>query len=672
MNFKVHLLKDVATELKVSPVIIIQFLRKRGHKMVNSHSTEIPDHLFQLLKISEVKISERKHRLSSIAKEFGIKISSITDYLKRKGYVIENNPMTKVSHEIYELLKEAQLKNSQIDENVLLNLKTPSHLSNEESKMLKLSHVAKEFNISIATIVQFLQTKGERLSIMPMTKLSPLQYQLVEKEYHIERENLREAKTAKNHPKAWKLPIVKKEKKTSVNNKPLFLKVVKEEKKSISKSKRPRILVKKDEFSTSKSNPVLKEKELKNSNINHTYFINFRSNKVYLGREKILRLSDLELPSYINPFPQPMSWLIRVIKFHPNTGVLKAQILSFHKGIMDFTQEQSEDLETLKDINSISFERTDRDALDRSVKGLQTAETVYPQEVQDNKSEISKATIKDNSLSEEKIITISDTVYISFSDLEFKDGEVCFKYKYSRIRKELLFRIFNPYLKKEFEFVKNYFPKALGVKQIKVDLTVETSGHLVKSYSATSPEISKINPTIISQVRISFLKKALNGKNESNDSLTQRQFFENAGVSKLNEFYLDDNGLLEDLMEIKSTKHKNHLKYLASKQSNLEKIRFLFKPFSFVFLIERSGFFYAVWETLTTSEATYVWPIKKELFNLAENYQAIQALIISIKEGKKTVYIETTDHEFHRIRHDYSEANDGFPKWQMEIEKLLK
>lgn len=50
-------------------------------------------------------MSENKtQRLSKVAKELNVSVSTITDFLKSKGHTIENNPMAKLSDDLYELL----------------------------------------------------------------------------------------------------------------------------------------------------------------------------------------------------------------------------------------------------------------------------------------------------------------------------------------------------------------------------------------------------------------------------------------------------------------------------------------------------------------------------------------------------------------------------------------
>src|SRR3954470_9907593 len=50
-------------------------------------------------------MSENKaQRLSKVAKELNVSVSTITDFLKSKGHVVENNPMAKLSDDLYVLL----------------------------------------------------------------------------------------------------------------------------------------------------------------------------------------------------------------------------------------------------------------------------------------------------------------------------------------------------------------------------------------------------------------------------------------------------------------------------------------------------------------------------------------------------------------------------------------
>jgi translation initiation factor IF-2 len=80
-------------------------------------------------------MSENKvQRLSKVAKEINVSIGTITDFLKSKGHQIENNPMAKISEEIYSLLlKEYQSEKA----------------AKEEAKQITSSTKAKKESISL-------------------------------------------------------------------------------------------------------------------------------------------------------------------------------------------------------------------------------------------------------------------------------------------------------------------------------------------------------------------------------------------------------------------------------------------------------------------------------------------------------------------------------------------
>ena len=80
-------------------------------------------------------------RLSKVAKELNVSISTISEFLKGKGHQIENNPMTKISPEQYSLLskeyqseKAAKEEAKQISSSTTLRIKKDAVLLTEEPK----------------------------------------------------------------------------------------------------------------------------------------------------------------------------------------------------------------------------------------------------------------------------------------------------------------------------------------------------------------------------------------------------------------------------------------------------------------------------------------------------------------------------------------------------------
>ena len=58
----------------------------------------------------------------------------------------------------------------------------------EEIKAIRLNKAAKEFNVGIQNIVDFLAKKGHKVDLNPNTRISPEQYELLAAEFQSERE----------------------------------------------------------------------------------------------------------------------------------------------------------------------------------------------------------------------------------------------------------------------------------------------------------------------------------------------------------------------------------------------------------------------------------------------------------------------------------------------------
>ncbi len=58
----------------------------------------------------------------------------------------------------------------------------------EENTNIRISKVAKEFNVGVSTIIEFLAKKGHKIDLSPNTKISKELYALLEKEYRSEKE----------------------------------------------------------------------------------------------------------------------------------------------------------------------------------------------------------------------------------------------------------------------------------------------------------------------------------------------------------------------------------------------------------------------------------------------------------------------------------------------------
>jgi len=285
-----------------------------------------------------------------------------------------------------------------------------------------------------------------------------------------------------------------------------------------------------------------------------------------------------------------------------------------------------------------------------------------------------------NGKEEEKQVTIlktkqkNDVFFISFNDLKFQNGRVVFKKWLWQFSEVVEIFVSNPHIREEFDTVKNFFEKALNIKDVKVELPVHISGLSAGSIEAYSTDIAKIDSNLIDAVRVNYIKNFTTKKTVSSNSyiIGSKNALPKDSNGVFNIFYKEDIELLNDILTVQNTKHRGHLEYLAYKQSKAEKLRFLFKPFSFIFLLEGGNQFYIIWETLDTSEATYIWPVGKQPDTLLFEFNKIESVILSIKQGGKMSYVGSTNDLFRRLYHDYSEVNNGFPKWRLELEAITK
>jgi len=153
----------------------------------------------------------------------------------------------------------------------------------EGTKIMRLSKLAREFNIGIATIVDFLGKKGISVDPNPNTKISEEAYQILAKEFQKEKSlkdevrksslsfSKRESVTLQDEDKdaATSKPETKSKDEDEVEDKELFIKDIKssmgekEATKADEKEKLagPKILGKIDEEKLSGKAPVKKEKE---------------------------------------------------------------------------------------------------------------------------------------------------------------------------------------------------------------------------------------------------------------------------------------------------------------------------------------------------------------------------------------------------------------------------
>ncbi|MBS0645693.1 MAG: hypothetical protein JSR97_03780 [Verrucomicrobia bacterium] len=401
----------------------------------------------------------------------------------------------------------------------------------------------------------------------------------------------------------------------------------------------------------------------------------FRQDKAYLTPEKPLTLSQVSLPEIAKSFKAPAYWTIRVLNYKETEQKLFCEVLSYQVGDTDFPSNQKALSHILSSINNVTFRSIDTSGLLKTLASTTPISVLPVKETPVFRQEYrQEPTVP---VRTELIIrTITETFHIPLKNVRFKLGGVSFDKKLKDYNQTIEFTIDNYDIREEFDAVKNYFANVLNTKKIEVTATVELRDNEVTSKIAKSPEIDKINKELIDNVKFEFVKatKKKVAVEVDKNLFTMEEYFETFGEEnfKSNTFYSDEKELFEDLLKITNTKHYKHLRFLSSKHRHqIMKLRFIHKPFSFIFLIEGDRNYHLIWETLDTEEATYIWHLDKNLQALKNSLRKIEDIINVIKVQGKTAYINSTEDEFRRIYHDYSEIVDGFIKWKGELESVL-
>lgn len=401
----------------------------------------------------------------------------------------------------------------------------------------------------------------------------------------------------------------------------------------------------------------------------------FKHEKAYLTQEKSLALDQVGLPDIAKTFKSSAYWTIKVLNYREDEQKLYCEILSYQVGDTDFSTNQNMFADKLRAIEKVSFRSIDTTGLLRTLSSTTPISILPVKEAPVYRQTIRHEPILDIGREPVKKIIIEE-FFIPLKNVRFKLGGVAFDKRFKDYHKTIEVHIENYDIREEFDAVKNYFANVLNTKKIEVIVTIEVEDNEIKLVNAKSPEIDKINKQLIDNVKFEFVKATKKKVTVDIDKslFTMEEYFDSFGEEnfKPSTFYNNEQELFADLLKISNTKHYKHLRFLSSKHSHqIMKLRFVHKPFSFIFLLEGNKNYHLIWETLDTEEATYIWHINKDLQDLKRTLKKVEDIVNVIKVQGKTAYINSTEDPFRRIYHDYSELVDGFIKWKGELENVL-
>ena len=157
----------------------------------------------------ELKMSETI-RINKVVKEFNIGITTLTDFLKKKGFDVEASPSSKISEEAYELARKEFGKEITIKEEskkVVLKFKELDSVSIDNVKDKK-EQTDEEEEVLIKTT----QVEPPRIKVLDKIDLEPKPKKTPEKKEKVE-EKKETPEKEKTEEKKVEEPVVKKEEK---------------------------------------------------------------------------------------------------------------------------------------------------------------------------------------------------------------------------------------------------------------------------------------------------------------------------------------------------------------------------------------------------------------------------------------------------------------------------
>jgi hypothetical protein len=399
----------------------------------------------------------------------------------------------------------------------------------------------------------------------------------------------------------------------------------------------------------------------------------FKDDLAFLTEEVALDFNQVQISHTPVKFKAPAFWTIRVINHIENENRLFVEVLSYQVGETQFSNTQIDLADVLMSIEKVTFKSIDTSGLLRTLNSKESVKILQPKPemVYRRETPIEPQT---KIVREPKKETYNEPFSIPIKDVTFLSGKVAFEKKIQQFKKLIDFEIINENIIEEYDAIKNYFSSVLKTKKIEVVPTIVTTDGIITSISATSAEIEKIDKTLIEEVKFEFVKSVRKNELESEKQLfTMDEYLETFANESLNaqKIFEDDNDFFENLLEKSATKHYKHLRFLSSKhKADFEKLRFVHKPFSFVFLLSGIDKFHIVWETLDTAEATYIWTVDNNVNNLKQVMTQADKTINEIIRNGKNGYISRKEDNFNRVFHDYTDLQNGFKNWKVEIEKV--
>ncbi len=427
----------------------------------------------------------------------------------------------------------------------------------------------------------------------------------------------------------------------------------------------------------------------------HRKLIRIFSQKIYLNASKAFELADTNLADGVLTFRRnhDIYWEVMFDEGSFNSNTLTLVVSNYHP--TDSTGFADQPVgDTLQKLRFMGIHWSELESYLSSYKPnpLRRSGAVIDKQIESNQlneqpkrgyAPVPPRPPSEQSPPEPKMIIHKDSVSIRYEDAEFFDNHISFTHRFSWYNQPIRFNIDNPWLKKEYDYIRFYFARAMdGNPSFNATVEVSITEGKVTEAKAQSSEISKIDSVVIDSIkyhRILNLVKAPSMRKDrslySADDIFENFEKENAG----NLFKQTGEELLHYILANRVVRNEQQLKCLSAElHSRLQKLRFTLNPFfGFLFYLEgRSNHFFC-WELLD-SHATYLWSFPRGPESSDSLYKTVEEQICIVETIKREQYRKmqkekpSSDFRFIPLEHtQVNESAHSFDNWKAKLDRIL-
>lgn len=373
--------------------------------------------------------------------------------------------------------------------------------------------------------------------------------------------------------------------------------------------------------------------------------IKISDNRVFITPDVSLCLSQTNIPPESEfRSSEEVYWKVDVVKVDHDCHSVTLCVVDYHPTELEPFNEQS----LKSEVARIEFEPFDWDELEGFLTAYRKLdfqgliiekEDVCSDEDLDDPWEPPLIPVARPVQREPETEVIEDECLIEFKEVRFGDGYVEFSYRPERLYNALDFKVYNPHILPEFQYVKQYFSKVFGCRVFTAYVTVKRQDGYIEDKKAKAPLLESIDQNTVQSIRdcrsLSLLKHPTIPKGKKR-TFTAIDIFDNFepvdSSSELTVFKQSEQEILSLLARQDGIRNKPQLEYLAGEiQSPDQVIRFTLKPlFGFIFFCSGVKQHHFCWELLD-SNATYVWSFEKNE-DVEHQYGRIDQIIATIHD----------------------------------------